>query len=338
MGINMKVKRKKRRIPERFTRLQLLLSSCVKDLIQLNDLAKEGTGVSTSVIGHVEKLLRAITGEKYFLYDFKNNRYFHGHYIISFDGVQLLTFTGIMDLLQESVQLATSGHFVLTTVNDETMTSIITIESGNTPVADKLTGIHFNRVAAAAVLNDSIVRKRIGNVRITSRNYRLFQVEPISTFGESLLTAPPCEDPPETIPSIAFQSWTSFIQIFRSILINYYTSFGSYDRIKSCVQCGKLFFEKKKTTGMFCGRKCKKKHSDGPPDRYNCRMKQNRWLNYRYDYDRKIDAGDLSDRETIKKADCADCIVYPASGECIKLREKNPQLFLRLHPPDKNPK
>ena len=320
---------------ERFTELQLLLCSCVKDLIYLNDLLKDRRGLSNSVIDHVENLIKTITGIK-FAYDNSSNSFFYGHYNISFDGIQLLTFKSIMDQLREAAQHNIFVHFILTNVTDETVTAIDTIESKNTP-ADKLTGIPFNRIAAAAVLNDSMVSKRINNVRITSRNYRLFQVEPVSSFGDNLLTASPCDDPPDSIPSIAFQSWTSFIQIFRSILINYYTAFGSFDRIKSCFQCGNLFFEKKKTAGRFCGRICTKRNSDGPPDRYNCRMKQNRWLNYRYTYDNKIDTSNLPDRKTIKKNECADCIVYPASGECIKLREKNRPLFSLLYPSENNP-
>ncbi len=315
---------------ERFTELQLLLSSCIKDLIYLNDLLKNGGKLSNAVVDHVGNLLKKITGLK-FKYDSNNIRFFYGHYMISFDESQLLTFKNIMDRLKECAQNQIFKHFNLVNVTDETITSIEALNCADIPVADNLSSIPFSRVASEAVLNDFKATRIIDNVKITSRNYRMFQVEPVSFFGDDLLMAPPWNDPRDNIPSISFQSWTSFIQVFRSILINFYAVFGSFDRIKSCEQCGNLFFEKKKTAGRFCGRICTKRNSDGPPDRYHCRMRQNRWLKYKYTFDKKTDISDLPERQSIQKADCGNCLVYPDSGECMKLREKNPDLFLQIN-------
>jgi len=60
-------------------------------------------------------------------------------------------------------------------------------------------------------------------------------------------------------------------------------------------------------------------------------MRQNRWLKYKYTFDKKTDISDLPERQSIQKADCGNCLVYPDSGECMKLREKNPDLFLQIN-------
>ncbi len=126
--------------------------------------------------------------------------------------------------------------------------------------------------------------------------------------------------------------WKSFIQIARSVLINFHLSFGSYERIKKCIECGKLLFEKKKASGLYCSVKCKTDYNNKlvGPDKRRCKERQNIWIR-RMSQNRNI-RSDKIRYHTVYKERCKGCTINPKpkGGECPVLKKNNDTLFDKL--------
>lgn len=103
------------------------------------------------------------------------------------------------------------------------------------------------------------------------------------------------------------------------LLVKYGFLFGSFDRIKICKNCGKLFFEKKKGAGTFCGDGCRlHRHIElEDPKKHSCRNRQNRWLGRRF-----------STPDYVGKDECESCSEWKTqSGSCPILTKKNENLL-----------
>jgi hypothetical protein len=84
----------------------------------------------------------------------------------------------------------------------------------------------------------------------------------------------------ETIEYIpAIQGSIFFIDIIKYILVKYTALFGSFERIKICKNCGKIFYEKKHGHKIFCSTLCRAHfHVESEPQNiYRCRARQNQW-------------------------------------------------------------
>lgn len=118
------------------------------------------------------------------------------------------------------------------------------------------------------------------NSNAKSTRYRTFSVFPSDTLGAEIILAEPVEEVPTVIPDICFPSWTSFIQIVRSILISYHLEFGSFKRIKCCPVCRKLFIEQKENKKDYCSSRCRKKKAHVEvKDATDCYFRQRSWIN-----------------------------------------------------------
>jgi hypothetical protein len=158
--------------------------------------------------------------------------------------------------------------------------------------------------------------------------------------------------PHQFSPSALLQG--QFIEVIQALLINFDVEFGGYDRIKSCRQCEKIFFEKKKGAAQFCSTKCRSQFNrESEPDQKRlCRGRQNHWLGYHYDDERldlpkmlwklyvspkQDDPNKIPDefpippmKDDVKKGDCTQCDCCVPTGECSRLFYYNPKVVTAI--------
>ena len=77
----------------------------------------------------------------------------------------------------------------------------------------------------------------------------------------------------------------SFLHVIKFILIKYQHLMGSFERLKLCRYCGKIFFEKRIGSKEYCSASCRKKFNDAlqMPEVRLCRERQNAWIRYKYE-------------------------------------------------------
>lgn len=318
----------------RFTIEQLILSDLLKRLIDLyyaDDLFEHNKGIS------LKDALRKLTGlskslrVKFFDDRIKrrnSNPLFPGN--IEIDYSQLDTFRDIMDGLCNSIIKGEYDHFALIRIEDNIETELsLSASLGNEETENPEEseteinwGIVRNLIDKGAVRS---LRKQegyfrgLGKLNISSKPYRILHVSPYSELARKILLSDPCEELPSAILSIHFPTWYSFIQIVRSILVNFYFVFDGFERLKVCKECQKLIFEKKKDSLLFCSVKCRRKHFNSTEHRKRrlCRERQNAWIrNYAAKKKRKT-------YWNVYKFECKDCNTFK-SGDCPVLKRKNP--------------
>jgi hypothetical protein len=114
------------------------------------------------------------------------------------------------------------------------------------------------------------------------------------------------------------------------LLIRYQWLFGSFERVKLCKQCSKLFVEKRLGSREFCGGTCRKRYHDSlqSPEKIKCRNRQNQWIRYKAHeiskYYNSIQAYRL------QKDDCHGCADITIGGKCPALIKKNPKAYKYL--------
>jgi hypothetical protein len=104
------------------------------------------------------------------------------------------------------------------------------------------------------------------------------------------------------------------------ILAKYQWLFESFERVKICKQCEKLFLEKRLGIREFCGGTCRKRYNDSlqAPEKRLCRERQNQWIAYKY-----YNFPGLPPVFRLQKNDCAKCDGTAESGKCPVLTKKN---------------
>lgn len=349
----------------RFTPYQDLLSEELKKLITLYYVLVGNKGRRTKESDTLLKdIVTSLAGN--FNYDDTQGFFYRRQYKIRADEEDLHRFMGIMSELQKATLNGETSHFILegvkndlTTsltfldplegVKDDLTTSLSPLDPGSVKGKSKgkapRTGqqdtspwsvptSYLDRVAQIALKKEERVTEVRNHVEVTAVNYRLFHVRALTDFGALLLRQEPQEDPSYAIPSVNFQSWISFVQMVRAILVNFHFSFGGFNRIKSCRQCGKLTFEKKGRSKFYCSKECTKKHSDAsqPSTMRLCRERQNTWIRSQYAMNKDWGSADI-EPETIKKNECVKCerhVDKPGGGDCALLCRKNLQAFQNM--------
>lgn len=120
------------------------------------------------------------------------------------------------------------------------------------------------------------------------------------------------------------QDETSFIEVIHFALVKYQYLFESFERVKICKQCGKLFWEKRLGTKEFCGGTCRKRYNDSlqSPDIRLCRERQNAWITRM-----GVEIVSMPSVYRLQKDDCDGCTRQCKGGACARLAEKNPKGF-----------
>ena len=152
-----------------------------------------------------------------------------------------------------------------------------------------------------------------------------------------LILMEPAENEFFIIPDITNWPWSSFTQIFRSLIVTYHYEFGNLARIRACKRCGVMFIEKQKGRRDYCSSACRKKiHTLSlNPNITKCLQRQNAFINYHF---RELTDKDKPRPHLIYIEDCNDCAGrnnLPKGGHCRILIERNTEL-LKLISPDKD--
>lgn len=123
-----------------------------------------------------------------------------------------------------------------------------------------------------------------------------------------------------------------FFDVVRYIFAKYAFLFGSFDRLKCCQHCSRLFYEIKAGHGKFCSGRCRKAAHDSLEPRAIrlCRERQNRWI--RYHVFQAAKDINIKHAYLVAKDECSSCKGPLASGQCPPLKEKNSVAFDRLKP------
>lgn len=122
---------------------------------------------------------------------------------------------------------------------------------------------------------------------------------------------------------------TSFCDVIRYIIAKYYVLFGSFDRIKVCLndKCKKLMVEKKLGARQCCNKKCRMEYNKNRQSKEVrlCRERQNNWMrNKRNREDIKNNDNDkMPVPYLVQKNDCDTCAKPVKSGQCKRLKELN---------------
>ena len=304
---------------ERFSKEQLLLGNLIRSLISLHYLQdKGGNQYAPETISGIKDILKQTAGD--FRFDKSTRSFVRGHYSIGTDESQLVSFRKIMDGLSEAIADGVKYHFSLKGVRNETDTTIERKDNvlKRATVKMEVPEDIVNETVIASIINKGEIHRTLDDVIIRTINYRFFNVDDVSKFGNDLLRIEPREDPIYIIPSIDHQSWTSFVQIIRSILVHFHVSFGNFERIKTCESCEHLFFEERKGRRMFCSALCKKHHIDSQESKEKrlCRERQNAWMRKK-----------TSDSFRITKSDCGKCYAWKSTGNCQHAKKYQPKCF-----------
>ncbi|MFW5720626.1 MAG: hypothetical protein ACOCXT_06400 [Candidatus Dojkabacteria bacterium] len=131
---------------------------------------------------------------------------------------------------------------------------------------------------------------------------------------------------PRKVFDIYHASWCSFEEIFISFFTDYHLLFGSFEKIKICNACEKLYLEKRRNRSKYCSDTCRSSARSNLGDRSNCQQRQRVYLNSAYDRVKnhwpKFPGND----------DCRKCQIdqqqnRKVGGECPVVKKNNKQLI-----------
>ncbi|MGA2465706.1 MAG: hypothetical protein ABSH06_15310 [Thermodesulfobacteriota bacterium] len=192
-------------------------------------------------------------------------------------------------------------------------------------------------------------------VYVTTVPYKVYEVRSNTDFGVTLLRGESIiydlehqtwEDNPlpkglsytEIPPINLVRGWRYFLQIVRSLLVNYHIAFGNFEYIKTCEYnpCNKLFVEKRAGRGRFCSEKCQRKFKQAS-EKYKCMNRQNTWIRRKLPKIKKeVDAlrfkhGDIRaynpSPEHVSEGACKRCDTCMKSGKCAALIKNNKKVL-----------
>ena len=170
-------------------------------------------------------------------------------------------------------------------------------------------------------------------LKILHNEYTHLKVAAITNFAKKLVNLDPEN---QIITRIPDPSWpqNNFIILIRAILVKFHAVFGDFSRIIICKNCENLSFETRKGKRNFCSKTCSDIYLRNEElEIRKCRDKQNRWIQYKLDQDKRL--GDLHVAASrVCKFDCLECLTPVKGGECWFLRKKNREefeLLLNIH-------
>jgi hypothetical protein len=152
-----------------------------------------------------------------------------------------------------------------------------------------------------------------------------FESFQVSVNGDSHLYENLFEEKGGRISAIGYiRPDASFLHAIKFILVKYQYLMGSYERLKLCNQCEKLFLEKKIGSKEYCSPSCRKKYYDALqiPEIRKCRERQNAWIRYKY---KNIVL--VPRIYYLHKDECDGCTGAVKGGDCKMLRNKNKKAF-----------
>ena len=150
------------------------------------------------------------------------------------DYEEVISFKNIMNALQVAIESEISNHFALIKVEDFVQTNLSEIPKAQplNPHEALDASITLGNIRAninKSIFSDNKIQGEkvlhLGKSRMSCTIYSIYYVEPKSKFAQLLLTTEPQEEILNTFLSIFFPTWSSLIQIVRSIILNFYFFF-----------------------------------------------------------------------------------------------------------------
>lgn len=137
-----------------------------------------------------------------------------------------------------------------------------------------------------------------------------------------------------SIPTLAYDSWTSFQEILVSFFVEYCFASDQFKDIKLCQneKCHKMILENRRNRRQFCSTKCRQAYFKKDP-KNKCRDNQNKWIKEQFNSDNETIINftnkqeELYSGEKILLDDCAGCKEIVSRGHCPNIIIKNPILI-----------
>lgn len=315
----------------RFSRDQKILSQAIKgliDLFYLEELSKPGdswdwekiaTGLERFLfplaedwlerkISQVPESLKESYREKLRIIDIKEKTIYFKDSVFPIGVDDIDKINNIMIILKDNLSKSNYHHFNITGIENTSLTSIDYSSCMDNERTGKFISFRDISKSTMKAINKQTTINSISNdISFTSEGYMIFTIEPLLEFGRYLLLLEPQEELFYQIPSINFLSWTSLISLIRAVLVSFHLSFGSFERLKLCKKCQKMFFEKRKGAREFCSNSCRVMFNAATEseDKRLCRQRQKKYLQYHDSYSFPI-----------YKDACAGCTMPVESGKC----------------------
>jgi hypothetical protein len=131
------------------------------------------------------------------------------------------------------------------------------------------------------------------------------------------------DDKPFFIKSPGHPDSKYFSQYFQSFFIKYQFVMGSFEEIKICKHCNKLF-HRMRSDQDFCSAQCRHAyHIESQPEPVRlCRERQNGWLRYWLNNENIVYKFPPSPNH-VNKMDCMACMQPAPTGSCPSMRKRN---------------
>jgi hypothetical protein len=328
---------------ERFTTASLLMSACIRDLINYYYMEKNhlpgdpwpSEKIKNALLGLFNRLYDDCgysQDDQWVGFSYSGSRSGESAFTCYVDTKERSSFITIMDKLVEAIREKDFAHFVVLKISDEVMT--VLDEETEVICFTPPQGLTRKMALSAMKQGKTLTHKldRYNTLAFIPR--QSVWVDCVSPFGKYLLNLGEWEEGGfACVQALGFHE-LDFIPLVRALLINFHLEFNGFERIKSCSQCGKIYFEKKKGARLFCSSSCRKEHhhAQEPAEKRKCRDKQNHWIDYKLNNDARILSADRRSRirlraYTVSKSDCSACDNPQAGGECGILKERNENVF-----------
>lgn len=155
-------------------------------------------------------------------------------------------------------------------------------------------------------------------------------VDPESNLFEAFYTGSQLQEETYSVKTPAFKGSISLHEAIQYIVSKFYTHFGSFERLKVCRYCQRIFLEERSGRGLFCSTQCKQEfHRKSDTEILKCRNRQNQWIRSQIDFNKKLRRiADQLKPITIVKSDCIKCSGPVAKKmRCPILERKNTRIF-----------
>jgi len=160
-----------------------------------------------------------------------------------------------------------------------------------------------------------------GNIEISTDNYKRLNIIAITNFGKILLLGKSKKNDFARLQTFPHDHWVSFREILKGFFVNYQFVLGSFSRVGTCEQCGKLMFKKKSSPDKkigrkkridankkFCSSKCRiaDYKENLTPEKVRCQARHNEFVSRWYFLIEKMEFKETNSESTSKKSSDGD--------------------------------
>jgi hypothetical protein len=251
---------------------------------------------------------------------------------------ELIKLVDLCDLLRNNLRENRFSHFNITNDDYHVSTEILNDSSLKNKIINTDNNLNSlkDKISIEALGKKKVITKNLSGIQIIAQPYHIYTVEILTDFAKKLLFTDPELEAPLNVQSLISISWTSFIQIVRSVFVEFHVAFNNLERIIQCTNpdCNKLSFDYHKNKRKFCGEKCKAITFKQNP-KNKCRDNQNKWIRDQFYTNESIsllpatendDPDNPYSGKKISVENCSYCVEMVSRGWCPVIRMKNQEL------------